>query len=163
MPEDYTGSTDLPLTSKGLIQVAKMSARAQKEFPPEFIWSSTLKRASQAAGILADAVGCPVAYLDDLRERQETESIREFRARAERILSSIEENSKAYKRIAIVSHGGMITKLIESFLPLPHENNVCFHSDNTGIHLLEQTPKWKIIRFANSTAHLNGDEPAANG
>ena len=157
LEKDYTGPTDLPLTNKGLLQVTRMSNRVGKEFPPDFIWSSTLKRASKAAEILSDAVGCPVEYVDDLREMQETESQLDFRERAERIFSSIREKREEFNRIAIISHGGMITKLIESFLQLPMENKVWFHSDYTGIHLLEYKKDWKIIRLANNTSHLYED------
>ncbi|KON70734.1 phosphoglycerate mutase [Peribacillus butanolivorans] len=156
LEKDYTGSTDLPLTSKGLIQVKKMSNRVLNEFPPDFIWSSTLKRASKAAEILSNTIGCPVEYLDDLIEKQETESKLEFKVRGEQIFSFIKENSKEFNRIAIISHGGMITKIIESFLQLPTvNNNVWFNSDNTGIHLLEYIRNVQLIRFTNSTSHLN--------
>ncbi|MDF9759854.1 MULTISPECIES: histidine phosphatase family protein [Peribacillus] len=44
------------------------------------------------------------------------ESKFDFTLRAQNVLSYIRENSANYKRIAVVSHGGMITKLIEGFL-----------------------------------------------
>ncbi|MFY4776940.1 phosphoglycerate mutase family protein [Metabacillus sp. RGM 3146] len=44
---DYKGSTDLPLTSAGREQVQKMASWVQKEFPPDLVWSSTLKRARE--------------------------------------------------------------------------------------------------------------------
>jgi 2,3-bisphosphoglycerate-dependent phosphoglycerate mutase len=88
---------------------------------------------------------------------QDMESEFNFRLRAQNVLSYIRENSANYKRIAIISHGGMITKIIESFLQLPPEiNDVWFNSNNTGIHLLEYTDHpYKLIRFSNSTTHLN--------
>lgn len=90
-------------------------------------------------------------------EMQDVESKFDFTFRAQNVLSYIKENSANYKRIAVVSHGGMITKLIESFLQFPHEiNDVWFNSSNTGIHLLEYTEHpYKLIRFLNSTTHLN--------
>ncbi|WP_260398821.1 histidine phosphatase family protein [Peribacillus simplex] len=36
--------------------------------PPEFIWSSTLLRASKTAEILSNAIKCRVAFLDELGE-----------------------------------------------------------------------------------------------
>ena len=88
---------------------------------------------------------------------QDRESESDFRLRAQDVLSHLRENSANYKRIAVVSHGGMITKMIESFLQLPHEiDDVWFNSNNTGIHLLEYTEHpYKLIRFLNSTTHLN--------
>ncbi|CAH0268988.1 2,3-bisphosphoglycerate-dependent phosphoglycerate mutase [Peribacillus sp. Bi96] len=157
LEENYEGTTDLPLTSKGVEQVEKMCRRVLEEFPPEFIWSSTLLRASKTAETLSNTIKCPVTFLDELREMQDLESKFDFTLRAQNVLSYIRENSANYKRIAVVSHGGMITKLIESFLQFPHEiNDVWFNSNNTGIHLLEYTEHpYKLIRFLNSTTHLN--------
>lgn len=155
LEEDYKGSTDLQLTKRGLDQVEKMSSYISKELPPEFIWSSTLLRATQSTEILSNAVNCPVEYLIELREMQNGESKLDFRLRAENILAAVRERGKQYKRIAIVSHGGVITKIIDSFLQLPKEHDVWFHTDNTAIHLLEYNSSRCIIRFSNNTNHLN--------
>ncbi|WP_057914867.1 histidine phosphatase family protein [Peribacillus muralis] len=157
LENDYQGTTDLPLTSNGIQQVHKMCRRVSVEFPPEFVWSSTLLRASETAGMLSDTIKCPVSFLDDLRERQEDESEADFKLRAQHALSFIKENSANHKRIAVISHGGMITNLIERFLQLPFEmNDVWFRSNNTGIHLLEYTEHpYNLIRFSNCTSHLD--------
>ncbi|MBC6975937.1 histidine phosphatase family protein [Bacillus sp. Xin] len=155
LEEGYKGSTDLQLTKRGLEQVEKMSSYILKEFPPEFIWSSTLLRAIQSTEILSNAAKCPVEYLIELCEMQKGESKLDFRLRAENILAAVRERSKQYKRIAIVSHGGVITKIIDSFLQLPKEHDVWFHTDNTGIHLLEYKSSVRIVRFSNNTTHLN--------
>lgn len=155
LEENYSGSTDLPLTPNGLLQVEKMAQRVLKEFPPDFIWSSTLKRASETTEILSNTISCSVKYIDNLREQQESESNLEFRLRGETVLSSIQENSNASTRIAVITHGGMITKIIESFLQLPTENNKWFHTNNTGIHFLDYYKGLQIIKFANSTSHLD--------
>ncbi|MDR6551798.1 phosphoglycerate mutase family protein [Paenibacillus qinlingensis] len=144
-----------PLTSLGIKQSKKMSARVSKEFPPEVIWSSTLQRARQTADILASIVDCEVRYLDNLCEQEVDESDIKFYERIKQIFSYIKENSSQYKRVAIVSHGGTITKLIENFLQLPSNNNVWFHTNNTGIHFLHYHPKADILKFSNSTCHLN--------
>ncbi|WHY72834.1 histidine phosphatase family protein [Fictibacillus enclensis] len=154
LEEDYEGSTDLPLTELGVLQVQKMAQRVLNDFPPELIWSSTLKRARQAK-MLSQTTGCSVEYLDDLIEMQETENRLVFRKRGQEVLSYI-RNSEDFGRIAIVTHGGMITQIIESFLDLPMENNIWFHTDYTGIHFLDYYRDKKIIKFANSTSHLQG-------
>ncbi|MGA9227393.1 MAG: histidine phosphatase family protein [Mesobacillus sp.] len=154
LEENYSGSTDLSLTPNGFIQVEKMSQRVLKDYPPDLIWSSTLKRARETAEVLSNTIGCSVEYIDRLREQQETESNQEFRVRGETVLSFIKENSSAYNRIAVITHGGMITKIIESFLQLPTENNKWFHTNNTGIHFLDYYKDLQIIKFANSTSHL---------
>ena len=152
---NYNGTTDLPLTPNGRIQVEKMAQRVLNEFPPDFIWSSTLKRARETAEVLSNTISCSVEYIDHLREQQESESNLEFRLRGETVLSFIKENSYESTRIAVVTHGGMITKLIESFLELPKENNKWFHTNNTGIHFLDYYKVLQIIKFANSTSHLD--------
>jgi 2,3-bisphosphoglycerate-dependent phosphoglycerate mutase len=53
LEENYEGTTDLPLTIKGVEQVEKMCRRVSEEFPPEFIWSSTLLRANETAETLS--------------------------------------------------------------------------------------------------------------
>ncbi|WP_338780152.1 histidine phosphatase family protein [Metabacillus sp. FJAT-52054] len=155
LEENDNGSTDLPLTPNGLLQSEKMAQRVSKEFPPDFVWSSTLKRASGTADVLSKTIGCPVHYIDQLIEQQDSESNHEFRMRGESVLSYIRENSKAYSTIAVITHGGMITKIIESFLHLPFENNNWFHTNNTGIHFLDYYKDLQIIKFANSTRHLD--------
>ncbi len=176
----HEGSADFPLTERGISQARKMAARVKKEFPPQFIWSSTFKRASGTAAILAEEIGCPIDYVADLREHDNGdlagkpldevpfpwdllphekvgtygESAMEFRARGEQIFAQIIEASKNYNRIAIVSHGGMISRLLESFLGFPFVHNVFFKTGDTGIHLVEYTDKSRLVVFSNSTTHL---------
>lgn len=45
-----------------------MAEKVKTEFPPDFIWASTLKRASETATVLADTIGCNVQFEDDLME-----------------------------------------------------------------------------------------------
>jgi 2,3-bisphosphoglycerate-dependent phosphoglycerate mutase len=83
------------------------------------------------------------------------ESAIEFRSRGEHIFSFIKEASREYKRIAIVTHGGMISRIIESFLGLPFVHDTFFKTDETGIHLLEYTERGKGVIFSNSSTHLD--------
>lgn len=178
--EVHEGKSDFPLTAKGREQARWMARRVTEEFPPDFIWASTLKRASETATILRERVGCPIQLLDELKEHdngdmagkplsevpipwdilpfekygRNGESKIEFRARGEQVFSRICKSSEAYNRIAIVSHGGMISRIIESFLQLPVIHNVFFETGDTGIHLLEYTERGRLIRFTNSTHHL---------
>jgi 2,3-bisphosphoglycerate-dependent phosphoglycerate mutase len=176
----HEGIADFPLTPEGIEQARKMARRVMEEFPPEMIWASTLKRASQTAAILAEVVGCPLAYVPELQEHHNGdlagrpfkevaypwhllpheklgghgESRIEFRARGEMIFSLLRKKSESCKRIAIVSHGGMISRIIESFLQLPMVHDVYFDTGDTGIHFLEYTERGRLIRFTNSTDHL---------
>ncbi|MFP7300491.1 histidine phosphatase family protein [Neobacillus niacini] len=176
----HEGSADYPLTEEGMYQATRMASRVMKEFPPEYIWSSTQKRARKTAEILAEKIGCPIEFLEDLREhdngslagqsKEEVpfpwelqphekfgdygESAMEFRARGEHIFAFIKKESKRYKRISIVTHGGMISRMIDSFLDLPFVNNIFFKTDDTGIHLLEYTENGRVIHFSNDVTHL---------
>lgn len=176
----HEGSADYPLTDEGISQATRMANRVKREFPPEYIWASTQLRASKTAAILAEAVGCPIEYTNELREHdngnlagksikevpfpwglqpyekfgEHGESAIEFRARGEAVFSKIKEASKNYNRIAIVTHGGMISRVIESFLGLPFVHDVFFKTADTGIHLLEYTEKGRVILFTNSFTHI---------
>lgn len=177
----HEGSADFSLTENGINQARKMANRVKQEFPPDFIWSSTMTRAKQTAEILANVISCPIEFTTELREHDNGnmagkpldevafpswllphekwgeygESKIEFRARGEHILSHILKNSNQYKRIAIVTHGGMISRVIESFLQLPVNHNIFFKTEDTGIHLLEYGDQYKFIKFTNSATHLN--------
>jgi 2,3-bisphosphoglycerate-dependent phosphoglycerate mutase len=179
----HEGRADFSLTELGIKQTKLMAQRVKEEFPPEFIWCSTLKRAHQTADILQHEIGCPLQSHTDLmefnngvlaglpfREAKKKypeppegrkphvrieggESDIEFRARAESIFSYILSNSE-YKRIAIVAHGGMISKLLQSFLKLPLSNDYGFYTGDTGIHLLNIGSQRRIVKFLNSTEHI---------
>jgi 2,3-bisphosphoglycerate-dependent phosphoglycerate mutase len=177
----HEGRADYPLTETGRQQVAKMAARVKQEFPPDIIWASTLIRARETAKVLAEEIGCQLIFTDDLREHDNGdiayrpldkvefpfdskphekigtygESKIQFRARGEHIFSQIRHESEMYKRVAIVAHGGMISRLIESFLQMPVNHDVFFHTNDTGIHMLEYNKMGRQIRFLNSSTHLD--------
>ncbi|MGN7387907.1 histidine phosphatase family protein [Sporosarcina sp. SAFN-015] len=182
--EVHEGRADFPLTELGERQAGKMAATVAKEYPPEIILSSTLKRASGTAQILQEAIGCEIRFYDDLREFnngvlagmsrkeaaikhplpeggrpvhipiQDGESALDLRYRAERILRQILHDYQGYQRIAIVSHGKMISNLINAFLRLP-VGDVAFPTGDTGIHLLEQREGMRVVRFMNRQDHLS--------
>jgi 2,3-bisphosphoglycerate-dependent phosphoglycerate mutase len=177
----HEGSADFPLTQEGVLQAKKMANRVKAEFPPEMIWASTFKRARKTASILAETIGCPIHYLPELQEHDNGdmagkplnevafpwhllphekfggygESAIEFRSRGEHIFSFIKNASKEYNTIAIVTHGGMISRIMESFLGLPFVSDTFFKTEDTGIHLLEYTEHGKVVVFSNSYSHLD--------
>ncbi len=182
--EVHEGRADFPLTELGETQARKMAAAVAKEYPPEMILSSTLRRASGTARILQEAIGCELKFYDDLREFnngvlagmsrkeaaikhplpeggrpvhipiQDGESALDLRFRAERILRQILHDYQSYQRIAIVSHGKMISNLINAFLKLPI-GDVVFPTGDTGIHLLEIREDMRVVRFMNRQDHLS--------
>lgn len=151
----------------------------KQDFPPDFIWASTLKRARETAETLAKTVGCPVQLEEELMEFnngiqaglsfeeakkypelkflhdrfENGESFIEFRMRIETIFSKIVTENK-YERIAIVAHGGVINSILRAFFQMPINMDYYFKMGDTGISLIELTDKQKIIHFINDTSHL---------
>ena len=176
----FEGRADYPLTQKGIDQAQLMADRVKAEYSIDMIWASTLQRASKSAEILSETINCSVNYLDGLKERDNGdlagkafeivktpfkllpheklgtygESKIEFRMRAEQVFSTILKQSEGYEQIAIVSHGGTISKIMESFLQLPVIQDNIFITGDTGMHLIENNNKGRIIHFTNSTSHL---------
>ncbi|WP_282937304.1 histidine phosphatase family protein [Paenibacillus sp. RC67] len=180
----HEGRADFPLTELGRKQVKLMAEKVKQQFPPEFIWASTLRRASETAGVLANTVGCPVQYEADLMEYnngilaglsyeeakkyprpqvaheriENGESDIEFRMRIEVIFSKI-LSSSPYDRIAIVAHGGVINNLLRSFFKMPVTKEFGFSNGDTAIHLVEiSSSKSRKIHFLNDISHLDGLE-----
>lgn len=182
--EVHEGRADFPLTELGKIQAKKMAKYVAENNPPDLILSSPLQRASCTAQILHEEMGCELRFFDDLMEFnngvlagmskkeaaithplpeggrpvhvqiQGGESELEFRYRAERIFNKIILDYQDYQRVAIVSHGGLISNLIKAFLDQPNKDFV-FATGDTGIHLLELRGNIRLIRFMNKQEHLN--------
>ena len=181
--ERHEGRADFPLTDLGREQARKMAARVAREYPPEAIWASPLKRAAEVAEILGRATGLPVRSHPGLMEwdnghlagltRQEAlvkyppppgrrplyvpvpggESEIQFRARVE---AAFHEILAAHPegRVAIIAHGGTISMLFRAFLRLPLDSDVWLATADTGMHRWRITPERRVVLLANSTAHL---------
>ncbi len=178
------GRANYELTDEGKNQAQLMSTWVAENFNVNKIFASPLKRTTQTAQYLSQKIGISVQFEDDLMEWQngllaglpreeaqirypappikyphtamyECESMIQFRARAENILSKIINENQPDDSIAVVSHGGMINMLFRSFLQLPINDNIFLSTGDTGIH------KWSIennnrrINFSNSQIHLN--------
>ena len=81
------------------------------------------------------------------------ESELEFRYRAERIAHKIIHDYQGFERVAIVSHGGLISNFIKAFLNVSNSKLVIPTGD-TGIHLLVIKEDLRIVRFMNKQEHL---------
>lgn len=176
----HEGRADFSLTDLGTRQAHLMAQWVEKHFPPEIIWSSTLKRAKETALILSNTTYIPIIFEEDLMEdnngvlagltKEEArkiplpkfphesvengESIIDFRARIEKVFSKIITTS-TQERIAIVAHGGVISYVLQSFLRMHINSEYKFRTGDTGIHLLEIKEKNRIIHFLNNTEHLD--------
>jgi 2,3-bisphosphoglycerate-dependent phosphoglycerate mutase len=180
----HEGRADLLLTDHGRRQAKEMAKVVSEKYMPEVIWASTLKRARETAEILSVETGIEVIEEDSLREFnngvlagvpyaeakirfpepeggrkphepiEEGESELEFRFRAQTVFSKILAESAGRKRIAIVSHGGMISNLLRAFLNLPVSSDTHFPTGDTGIHLLQVNGGQKKVMFLNDCGHL---------
>lgn len=183
----HEGRADFPLTELGVQQAERMSAYVAAYFPPDIILTSPLRRAKGTALLLKAETGCELIEEKDLMEfnngvlaglaRGEAavkyplppngrpahipiengESELEFRFRAERIFHQIIFDYRDYKRVAIVSHGGLISQFLRAFLQQPISSEYLFATGDTGIHLLEIKESKRVVRFLNKQKHLNGE------
>jgi 2,3-bisphosphoglycerate-dependent phosphoglycerate mutase len=179
----HEGAADFPLTELGRKQANEMAKVVHAKFKPDAIWASTLKRASETADILSSVTGVEVKKDDALREYNNGvlaglsfeeadrlypepvggrkpherilhgESSLEFRLRAEMVFLKILTEAEGLDRIAIVSHGGMISNLLKAFLNIPLHANYGFYTGDTGMHLLRMTEQGRAIVFLNQDHH----------
>ncbi|WP_310257391.1 histidine phosphatase family protein [Fictibacillus barbaricus] len=179
----HEGRADFELTDRGRKQVRAMAEKVKKDFLPEIIYASTLKRARETATVLSEVTGVPLQLEEELMEYnngvqaglafeeakkyprpvhlhdryEEGESHIEFCMRIETIFSKILAAS-TQKRIAIVAHGGVINCLLRSFFHMPISQDFYFLNGDTGISLLEIKEYRKVVHFLNNTSHLDADE-----
>ncbi|WP_369902353.1 histidine phosphatase family protein [Bacillus manliponensis] len=175
----HEGRADFLLTDFGRKQVAQMVERVTDEFPPDFIFASPLKRARETAETLANKIGCPLQFEEELMEHnngvqaglsfeeaetlpqptylhdcfEEGESYIEFRMRIETMFSKI-VSSCPHDRIAIVAHGGVINCLLRAFFQMPISMDPYFKMEDTAISLLEINESGRVVHFINNADHL---------
>lgn len=176
----HEGRADFPLTDLGRQQVSLMAKKVKLEFPPDFIWASTLQRASKTGELLSETVGCPVKFEQQLMEinngvqaglsfeeakkhprpkylhdrHKDGESHIEFRMRIESIFSEI-ISSNNYNRIAIVAHGGVINCILRSFFGLGISKEYYFKLGDTSISYVESVEQNKVVHFINNISHID--------
>ena len=180
----HEGRADFHLTEKGHAQAQAMAEFVKANYTVDKIYSSTLKRAFQTATHLSDEINVPIIAEEQLMEFNngllaglsweeadkkypkvnnlpvhasvyEQESQLEFRYRADYILSKIIAENEAEATIVIVSHGGMINQLYQSFLQLPIASGIVFGTGDTGIHEWLMNEQGRYVIKANSTTHLS--------
>lgn len=182
--EVHEGRADFPLTELGEQQASIMATYIEQHYRPNIILTSPLKRARRTATILQESIGCGLIVENDLMEFnngilaglsrneaaikyplpqggrpihipiQDGESELDFRFRADSIFHKILFEYQHYDRVAIVSHGGMISNILKAFLKQPMNQEFAFPTGDTGIHLLEIKANTRIIRFLNKQEHL---------
>ncbi|WP_235885767.1 histidine phosphatase family protein [Paenibacillus cymbidii] len=182
----FEGRADFALTDRGVEQSKRVADWINDHYKPDAILSSPLKRAKTTAETIGARCGVEVSIRDEIMEWNngllaglkreegikkfplppggrkphdtfaETESLIQFRARAETFLSQLldEHGRESGKRICLVSHGGFINMLFRSFLRLPLETEISITSGDTAVHLWQANGRDRRILFNNYQAHL---------
>jgi probable phosphoglycerate mutase len=180
------GWTDTNLTELGQQQVKALAARLKNELTdtPHKLYCSDLKRATQTAQIIGEALGIKPVPLPCLREinngiakdmtREEArkhyrelteptldwqaypgaETWRQFHNRIAHCMDSIVEDEVS---LIIVTHGGPIVHVIDWWLQLDIEtvSRVYFDTDPASISLLTTNNLGdRVLSRLNDTAHL---------
>jgi len=188
----HEGRYDVPLTDHGRAQAHRAAAWISAHLPPSALYTSPLRRAAETAEILAQYVGLPVRYDDDLMEFDngalagltyaeaaarypapiggykphepvpDGECDITFRARAELVWSRLSIAAAEGERIGIVAHGGIISRLYQCFLNLPLQTNLRLVTGDTGIHLWRMDAAHRYVLFANRSDHLGAEESNRN-
>lgn len=177
------GRANFNLTERGKKQAHAMANYITQTYRIDKIYASPLKRANQTANILNEKTKCSITLVDDLMEfnngllaglkrdvaaklypKNETlafdqamygmESLKDFRLRADSVLNQIISENSDQQVIAIVSHGGLINRLYQSFLNMPIQTNVSFPTGDTGIHIWEIKNGVRNICVTNSLFHI---------
>ena len=180
----HEGRADFPLTELGLKQADLLADWIAKNYPPDFIISSTLKRAAKTGELLGLRANVDVKYDDDLMEYNngvlaglpyeeaakkypvqpeskraylkfyEQETLIEFRTRAETVLTRIISEYPPESRVAIVSHGGMINMLFRSFMKMPISTDYSISNGDAAVHYWKVNGEKRQIVFINKMEHL---------
>lgn len=179
----YQGQSDVPMNPEGRRQCRALADRmARAEL--DIIYSSDLARAQECARIIAcgrtvaldprlreidvgRVVGLdaqeiaerePAFWAAFQQERDRTpfpggESALDVRRRALEAVSAIHERYPD-GRVAVVTHGGLITMLVAEVLSLPLSQRRRLVPENCGLTLLQWSRDRQRLRSFNDTGHL---------
>ncbi|NBG88142.1 histidine phosphatase family protein [Isachenkonia alkalipeptolytica] len=180
----HEGRADFSLTNKEKQQAKLLSKWIASNEEFDVILSSPLKRAKETAAFIRDETGKRIVLVEDLMEwdngllaglpREEaerkyplpkdgrkphhtnanTESMINFRARAETFLSRLKEEYPKDAEICMVSHGGMINMLYRSLLNLPMMTEHSISCGDTSIHKFMLSDGKCHIEYINRLGHL---------
>ncbi len=180
----HEGRADFPLTALGKRQAELMAMHVAERSSPQLILTSPLKRARKTAAILNEKLDCELIEEPLLKEFnngvlaglsreeaaikfplpeggrpihvpiQDGESELNIRFRAESVLSKILVDYQENDVVVLVSHGGLLSHLLNSFLRQPIHTEFIYSTGDTGIHLIETKNQKRIVRFLNKQEHL---------
>ncbi|MFC5602332.1 histidine phosphatase family protein [Sporosarcina koreensis] len=169
------GSSDVPLDDEGIEMAERVAERLYKE-QWDVIYTSHLIRAKKTAEIIAAKMP-DMELIEDARLREISGGLIEGTTEAERIekwgedwrqqdmgfethesivsrgMESIEDikNKHAGKRVLVVSHGGLIKRLLQELIT---DTKYDANLDNTSLTIVELKDDQNSCELFNCTAHL---------
>ncbi|WP_316044321.1 histidine phosphatase family protein [Saccharococcus sp. Marseille-Q5394] len=169
------GNSDVPLDDEGIEMAKSVAERLSKE-QWDVIYTSHLIRAKKTAEIIAEQMP-DVELVEDARLREFSGGLIEGTTEAERIekwgkdwkeqdmgfephesivfrgMESIADikNKHAGKRVLVVSHGGLIKRLLNELIT---DTIYETHLDNTSLTIVELNDDKNLCQLFNCTAHL---------
>ncbi len=172
------------MTTKGKEQAELLGDWIYKNERVDIILSSPLSRASSTAESIGERFGINVIYDDELmewnngllaglekeeanrlypiplggkkphHELAESESMIDFRARAEKFLSRLFEEYASVENVCFVTHGGMSNMLYRSLLGLPITSGHSISCGDTALNKYRITNSDCHIEYLNKSEHL---------
>ena len=162
------GNSDL--TQKGEEQAFEL-AKAIKEYPIDYIYSSDLGRAVQTAEIVGDQIGVKVNQTKSLREMgfgdweglliPNGETLHIIKDRVDAFIKELNEKYDN-KHILLVSHSVTVRVMLLSFLNSGMENIYRIKQDNTALNIVECRNYGPVIIKMNDTSHIKNNEKLNN-
>ena len=182
----FEGRANYDLTSLGHQQADALARWIHNKYTITAIVSSPLERAKQTAQYISLATGIDIEYNSDLMEwdngkyagvpksevakkyppkvcyphskNYEQESVIEFRARVETVVSKIVNTYAQNSIIAIITHGGTINVIFRSLLGLPVYSKFEVLTGDTCVHYLRIKDDTIQLLFSNSKEHLANEQ-----
>ncbi len=182
----HEGRADFPLTKKGKEQAILLADWMLGNEVVDLIVASPLLRARSTAESIGERFGLNIIYDDDLMEWNngllaglgreeadklypipeggkkphhefaESESMINFRARAEKFLSRMYEERSTVENICIVTHGGMSNMLYRSLMSLPMTSEHSISCGDTALSKYKVKDGCCHIEYINKSEHLRG-------
>ena len=182
----WQGQTDVPLSDRGRIEVAKVAERLRGQRFDRIVASDLVRAHDTARGIAGDApitldpalremhLGAWCGLLhgevverypdqlralqrgDDMRIGGEGESVVELAARVTGAIDRIARESEG-QTVLVVTHGGVIRALLLDMLGLSGRTRPLFGSRNTAITRVRIERGTRLLRSYNDARHLTHD------
>ena len=160
-PENESIQSNPALSEHGKAQAKALGERF-KNFKPDFIYSSPLKRARETAREISLATDTEIVFRDELVEAntliengeffKKDESDESLEARAKYIIDTLKTKHRNHESVIIVSHGTFMSYLCNAALNISNVDFCSYNACVTKINFREgRNPK---LALQNDISHL---------